>query len=67
MRQVALFTYCLTVKSEQYFGRGGTIRIVSASDWFTTFLFPMIPGLGPRQLNETDGGTPGKILHFTLY
>ena len=53
-------TYKIRPKAEQYFGLGYSVRIYSASDWYTTFLFPFYQTLGPREEDEYDGGIPGK-------
>ena len=57
-------TYKLRPKAEQYFGLGYSVRIYSASDWYTSFLFPFYQTLGPREEDESDGGIPGKKHQF---
>ena len=57
--------YTIRLKAEQYFGLGYSVRIYSASDWYTTFLYPFYQTLGPREPAEADGGIPGRVPAIT--
>ena len=54
--------YTVRMKAEQYFGLGYSVRIYSASDWYTSFLYPFYQTLGPREPDEWDGGIPGEYV-----
>ena len=52
--------YKIRPRAEQYHsGGGGSVRFLSASDWYTSTLYPYSTRVGPRSRNSADGGRPG--------
>ena len=56
--------YKIRPRAEQYNSDGGgSVRFYSASDWYTSTLYPYSTSVGPRDRTSTDGGIPGKRNH----
>ena len=53
--------YKIRPRAEQYNSGsdGGSIRFMSASDWYTSMMYPFSTRVGPRSRSSSDGGKPG--------
>lgn len=54
--------YKIRLRAEQYAASFGPNNSTTKTGWLTDFMFPTLPTVGPRQGNDTYGGTvPGRM------
>ena len=60
--------YKVRLRAGQFANVGrGRINILLTSDWYTELMFPLRPGIKPRNNGSARGGSPSESLHFHPY